>query len=55
MPSPSPSPASRGCRLASLDGDPSAALALFDRALLLAGLLDLSGGLGLLPGDGRTP
>jgi AcrR family transcriptional regulator len=41
--------------LASLDGDPSAALALFDRALLLAGLIDLSGGLGLLPGDGRTP
>jgi AcrR family transcriptional regulator len=40
--------------LASLDGDPSAALALFDRAALLAGLLDLTGGLGLLPGAG-TP
>jgi AcrR family transcriptional regulator len=38
--------------LASLDGDPSAALALFDRAALLAGLLDLTGGLGLLPGPG---
>jgi hypothetical protein len=36
--------------LANLDGDPSAALALFDRALLLAGLIDLTGGLGLLPG-----
>jgi AcrR family transcriptional regulator len=35
--------------LADLDGDQSAALALFDRALLLAGLLDLTGGLGLLP------
>jgi hypothetical protein len=34
--------------LADLDGDQSAALALFDRALLLAGLLDLTGGLGLL-------
>jgi AcrR family transcriptional regulator len=40
--------------LASLDGDPSAALALFDHAALLAGLLDLTGGLGLLPGPG-TP
>jgi AcrR family transcriptional regulator len=40
--------------LASLDGDPSAALAIFDRAALLAGLLDLTGGLGLLPGAG-TP
>jgi AcrR family transcriptional regulator len=39
--------------LASLDGDPSAALALFDRAALLAGLLDLTGGLGLLPGTPR--
>jgi AcrR family transcriptional regulator len=37
--------------LANLDGDQSAALALFDRALVLAGLLDLSGGLGLLPGN----
>jgi AcrR family transcriptional regulator len=36
--------------LANLDGDSAAALALFDRALLLAGLIDLSGGLGLLPG-----
>jgi hypothetical protein len=33
--------------LAQLDGDRSAALALFDRALMLAGLLDLAGGLGL--------
>jgi hypothetical protein len=45
--------------LASLDGDTGAALALFDRALLPAGLADLAGGLGLLPGastsDGRTP
>jgi AcrR family transcriptional regulator len=36
--------------LANLDGDPSAALALFDRVLLLAGLLDLTGGLGLRAG-----
>jgi AcrR family transcriptional regulator len=36
--------------LANLDGDPSAALALFDRALLLAGFLDLTGGLGMRPG-----
>lgn len=36
--------------LANLDGNSAAALALFDRALLLAGLIDLSGGLGLLPG-----
>jgi AcrR family transcriptional regulator len=41
--------------LANLDGDPGAALALFDRALLVAGLLDLTGGLGLLPGERRTP
>jgi AcrR family transcriptional regulator len=40
--------------LASLDGDPSAALALFDRVLGLAGLLDLTGGLGMLPGQGST-
>jgi AcrR family transcriptional regulator len=40
--------------LAHLDGDQSAALALFDRALLLAGLLDLTGGLGLLPGGGES-
>ena len=40
--------------LANLDGDSAAALALFDRALLLAGLIDLSGGLGLLPERG-TP
>jgi AcrR family transcriptional regulator len=37
--------------LANLDGDPRAALALFDRAILLAGFIDLTGGLGLLPGD----
>jgi AcrR family transcriptional regulator len=37
--------------LANLDGDSSAALALFDRALLVAGLLDLTGGLG--PGTAR--
>ena len=43
--------------LASLDGDPSAALALFDRALLAAGLIDLSGGPFPPPGrqEGRTP
>jgi AcrR family transcriptional regulator len=40
--------------LANLDGDPSAALALFDRVLVLAGLLDLTGGLGMLPGQGST-
>jgi hypothetical protein len=40
--------------LANLDGDSAAALALFDRALLLAGLIDLSGGLGLLPGRGQS-
>ncbi len=40
--------------LANLDGDSAAALALFDRALLLAGLIDLSGGLGLLPGRGTS-
>ncbi|MGH3273737.1 MAG: TetR/AcrR family transcriptional regulator [Streptosporangiaceae bacterium] len=38
--------------LASLDGNADAALALFDRALLLASLADLTGGLGLLPGGG---
>jgi hypothetical protein len=38
--------------LANLDGDQSAALALFDRALLLAGLLDLTGGTGLAIGLG---
>jgi AcrR family transcriptional regulator len=40
--------------LASLDGNTDAALALFDRAALLAGLADLTGSLGLLPGDGTT-
>jgi AcrR family transcriptional regulator len=40
--------------LANLDGDSRAALALFDRAALLAGLIDLTGGRGLLPGTG-TP
>jgi AcrR family transcriptional regulator len=40
--------------LANLDGDPSAALALFDRVLLLAGLLDLTGGLDLRPGNGTA-
>ena len=36
--------------LASLDGDPAAALALFDRAAVLAGLADLTGSLGLAAG-----
>lgn len=40
--------------LANLDGDSAASLALFDRALLLAGLIDLSGGLGLLRGQGQS-
>jgi AcrR family transcriptional regulator len=35
--------------LANLDRDASGALALFDRARMLASLLDLTGGLGLLP------
>jgi len=35
--------------LANLDRDASRALALFDRARMLASLLDLTGGLGLLP------
>jgi AcrR family transcriptional regulator len=38
--------------LASLDGNTDAALALFDRAALLAGLADLTGSLGLLTGFG---
>jgi AcrR family transcriptional regulator len=37
--------------LASLDGNADAALALFDRAALLAGLADLTGMLGLGPGS----
>lgn len=35
--------------LANLDGDQSRALALFDRAQMLASLLDLTGSLGLMP------
>jgi AcrR family transcriptional regulator len=38
--------------LASLDGDRAAALTLFDRARLIAGLLDLTGG--AVPTDGLT-
>jgi AcrR family transcriptional regulator len=38
--------------LANLDQDASAALALFDRARAVAGLIDLTGGLGLLPAPG---
>lgn len=38
--------------LASLDGDRTAALALFDRARLAAGFLDLAGGFGT---DGKSP
>ena len=38
--------------LANLDGDRASALALFDRARALAGLLDLGGGL-MIPGSAR--
>ena len=38
--------------LANLDGDRASALALFDRARALAGLLDLAGGL-IIPGTAR--
>jgi hypothetical protein len=41
--------------LANLDGDRASALALFDRARALAGLLDLTGGLMLVnPSTGET-
>jgi hypothetical protein len=37
--------------LANLDGDRAAALALFDRARMIASLLDLVGPAALLPGE----
>jgi len=39
--------------LANLDGDRASALALFDRARALAGLLELTGGL-MMPGSARN-
>ncbi|HEY1619332.1 MAG TPA: TetR/AcrR family transcriptional regulator [Streptosporangiaceae bacterium] len=41
--------------LANLDGDPAAALALFDRAQVLAALFDLTGQLGQLAPPGSPP
>jgi AcrR family transcriptional regulator len=41
--------------LASLDGDRASALALFDRAQLAAGLLDMAGGFSAQVNEGGTP